>query len=66
MYSGNDGILDFSEIYEVALSIYFESEGPVTQIISQVVNERSVCVLFCAELNNEHFNALSPVSGVRG
>jgi hypothetical protein len=32
MYSGNDGILDFSEIYEVALCIYFESEGPITQI----------------------------------
>jgi hypothetical protein len=42
MYRGNDGILDFSELYEVALSIYFESECPVTQIISQVVTERSV------------------------
>jgi hypothetical protein len=39
IYSDNVGILDFSEIYEVDLSIYFESEGTVTQIISQVVTE---------------------------
>jgi hypothetical protein len=30
------------------------------------VTERSVSVLFCVELNNDHFNALSSVAGERG
>jgi hypothetical protein len=51
--------------YKVSVSVYFVSEGQITQpssaIVGQVVSGRNLFLFFTAKLDNSHFDLLLPV-----
>jgi hypothetical protein len=62
VYGGSVKIIAINGTYKVSDSVYFVSEDQITHlltvVVGQVVNERTISLLFCGELDSDHYDAL--------
>jgi hypothetical protein len=58
LYDDNVKATVISKYYKVSISVYFASEGQMTQplavTVGQIVTERNLSLLFSDELDNDH------------